>query len=129
MFHSEWTQSIFIQQESLMTTRVVGGAGPLPQLHSTVHPINIMRMNHRVVLMAYNCMSTDSIIVPALLTFLIVRWQRPPVRPLYLTAGAIISAPYYCSAFNEEHHHQPFRFNEKSHLLRRWSGPQRQAAI
>lgn len=105
--------------------------GLLVQLDPTIYPINIMRMNHRVVLflMVCNGTSADSIMAAALLTFFIT-WQQRPVRPLYLTAaGAIISGPYYWAAFNEEHHHQAFRFNEKSHLLKRMNRPQRPAAI
>lgn len=57
------------------------GVGLLLQLDQTVYPINIMRMNHRVVLflMVCNGMRADSIIAPALLTFLII--QRPRTCP------------------------------------------------
>lgn len=55
------------------------GVGLLLQLAQAIYPINIMRMNQRVVmfLMVCNGMSADSVIAPALLTFFITRWQRP----------------------------------------------------
>lgn len=57
----------------------LAGVGPLPQLDQTIFPINIMRMNQRVVLflMVCNGTSADRVIAPSLLTFLITQWQRP----------------------------------------------------
>lgn len=52
------------------------GVGQLPQLDQSFHPINLMRMNHRVVLFLIVCNGTsaDSLMVPALVTCLITQW-------------------------------------------------------
>lgn len=53
-------------------------AAQLLQLDQAIHPINIMRMNHRVgpFLMTCNGTSADSVIAAPLLAFLITQWQR-----------------------------------------------------
>lgn len=89
-------------------------------------------MNQRVVLvlMACNGTNADSIIAPGSIDLCHYGAVEVLVQSLYLTAaGVIISCPHYWTVCNEEHNHQAFRFNEKSHLLKCTDGPRRQAAV
>lgn len=74
----------------------------LLQLDRTVHPINLMRMNHMVVLflMVCNGLSADSIMAAALLTFLI---SLPCPTTIFNQRRGNHLRPI----FNEEHHHRP----------------------
>lgn len=107
------------------------GVGLVLLLDQAIYPINIMRMNQRVVLflMVCNGMSADSVIALALLAFLITWLPRPCPTTIVNPPEAIISDPYYWPAFNEENNHQSFKFNENSHLLKSTDWPQRQTTI